>query len=95
MTSRPVVTRLAARLWGQLWDPDGVPVVSITITHIGDLWNPAHLVLTARQSEWLVRRLSVPAPPGMDDPGVCLPATDGPSEVTERIPPEENGGGAG
>ncbi len=97
MSRRAIVDRLAARLGGQLWDPNGVPVVSITITHIGDLWNPAHLVLTARQAWWLAHRLGMPGPAGMDDPDVYLPDDpgDGPGpgknggEAEERGHPDE------
>ncbi len=86
MSRRAIVDRLAARLGGQLWDPNGVPVIAITITHTSDLWNPAHLVLTARQAWWLTHRLGMPAPPGMDDPDAYLP-----DDSSENPRPREGG----
>ena len=58
MSRRAIVDRLAAALESDLmWDPNGVPVISVTVSHVGDLWNPAVVALTARQAWWLSVRL--------------------------------------
>jgi hypothetical protein len=92
VSRRAIVDRLATGLTGgQLWDPNGVPVVAITVTHIGDLWHPAHLVLTAKQAWWLAHRLGLPVPAGMDDLGQDAYLPDDPdnlaglNETTEPV----------